>query len=145
MIAVSHWIVDPPHGAGEFFSRANRGPALRLQRVYHQPLFRGVAALLLGREKSLRLQPRHAAEAGGRWPMAMKTPSIGNSATLAVLTLRRRTPVTLSGSPVPTTSSSTVCHRTEIFGFLNSRSCRILSARKLSRRWTRVTLLAKLV
>ena len=39
----------------------------------------------------------------------------------------------------PVISSSTVSQSTVTLGFLNSRSCRIFSARKLSRRWTRVT------
>jgi hypothetical protein len=54
-------------------------------------------------------------------------------------------PFTLSVFSSPATSSSTVSQITEIFGFLNSRSCRIFSARKLSRRCTTVTLEAKLV
>ncbi len=45
----------------------------------------------------------------------------------------------------PVTSSSTESQTTSIFGCLNSRSWKIFSARKWSRRCTTVTLEAKLV
>jgi hypothetical protein len=70
--------------------------------------------------------------------MAMKTPSVSRSLSAPVFTLRRTTPLTLSGFSLPITSSSTLSQITEIFGFLNSLSCRIFSARKLSRRCTTV-------
>src|SRR6267143_163548 len=43
---------------------------------------------------------------------------------------------------LPTISGTVVFRITSILGFAKVRSCRILEARKSSRRWTRVTLLA---
>ena len=56
-----------------------------------------------------------------------------------------RTPVTPAGSPPPSTSSTTLSQITSILGLANSRSCMMRSARKLSRRWISVTLVAWLV
>ncbi len=58
-----------------------------------------------------------------------------------VRTLRSRSPVTTSGCPAPTTSSTALSQTTSIFGCANSRRCRIFSARRQSRRCTSVTLL----
>ena len=58
---------------------------------------------------------------------------------------RSRTPVTASGVPPPTISSTVLFHTTSILGWANSRSCRIFSARSWSRRCTSVTLVAWLV
>src|SRR6187397_51373 len=77
--------------------------------------------------------------------MATNTPSASNVEISPVVTLRSLTPVTFLGSSVPTTSSSTEFHTTSTLGFLNRRSCMILSARKLSRRCTTTTFSAKLV
>src|SRR5260370_894451 len=77
--------------------------------------------------------------------MATNMPSALRSLSARVLTLRRMAGLSLSGCSAPAPSSSTVSQITEILGFLNSRSCRIFSARKLSRRCTTVTLEAKLV
>ena len=60
-------------------------------------------------------------------------------------TSRRTTPLTEGGMSVPVTSASSVFQRTSILGWLNSRFCRMRSARNSPRRWTTVTLLAKLV
>src|SRR3977135_3122611 len=81
----------------------------------------------------------------GAWPIAMKTPSAGTSVSLPLLTFFRRTWVTLAGLSVPRISSMALSQTTLILGFLNSRSCRMRSARKWSRRCTMVTCEAKLV
>ena len=57
-----------------------------------------------------------------------------------VFTFRMHIPVTPAGSPPPSTSSITRSYITWILGFGNSRSCITCSARKVSRRWIRVTL-----
>ena len=67
----------------------------------------------------------------GEWPMAMNTPSVGSVLSAPVLTLRSRTALTSgAGAVSPMISSSTVSQSTVTLGFLNSRSCRIFSARK---------------
>ena len=48
------------------------------------------------------------------------------------------------GVLLPQISSTAEFQTTSIFGCLNRRSCRMRSARKQSRRWTRVTLEARL-
>ena len=75
----------------------------------------------------------------GWCPMATKRPSTGVSHWAPVLRFRSRTAVTLfwAGS---STSSTTVSQVKEIFGFLSARSCMILDARRVSRRWTTSTL-----
>src|SRR5882672_7939735 len=77
--------------------------------------------------------------------MATNTPCTGSTASLPVLAFLVRTPVTAGGSPLPMTSITALSQTTAIFGFLNSRSCMIFSARRLLRRWINVTLEAKLV
>ena len=78
----------------------------------------------------------------GRWPMATNRPVTGRAVTESVLTLRSDAPSSLS---LPTRPSTTVSQTTSIFGLLNARSCMIFDARKASRRWIIVTLLANLV
>ena len=53
--------------------------------------------------------------------------------------MRVFTAVTPKGASVPTTSVTSLSQTTAIFGCLNSRSCMIFSARRLSRRWISVT------
>ena len=86
----------------------------------------------------------------GTWPMATKTPATGITRSSPDLTFLTRTPVTARGlpivpSPSPTISSTVLSHTTSIFGWRNRRSCMMRSARKLSRRWMTVTLVAWLV
>ena len=59
-----------------------------------------------------------------------------------VMVFLRLTPVTTSA---PRISSTTVFQMKEIFSFFIARSCMILEARSLSRRWTIETLVANLV
>ncbi len=76
----------------------------------------------------------------GEWPMAMNTPSVAISFSAPVFTFLTRTPLTSGAGVVsPTISCSVVSHSTLTLGFLNNLSCRIFSARKLSRRWISVT------
>src|ERR1700687_4707563 len=88
--------------------------------------------------------PRMSSVAGA-CPIAMKTPSAGSSVSLPVLTFFNLIWVTLPGFSVPQISSMALSQTTLILGFLNSRSCRMRSARKWSRRCTMVTCEAKLV
>ena len=81
----------------------------------------------------------------GRWPMAMNTPSTARSVTAPVFTCRSFAPVTPGGAPSPSTSSSTVSQTISTLSLRKSRSWRIFSALRLSRRWTTETLLAWLV
>src|SRR5215471_5173186 len=81
----------------------------------------------------------------GVCPMAIKMPSARISVTESVFTFRIAAPTTLRGLSLPRTSSSTLFQITWILGFRNKRSCRMRSARNASRRWTTVTVLAKLV
>ena len=81
----------------------------------------------------------------GLWPMAMNTPGAWSSLVSPVSVDVRRTPVT----PVlsPSTSSRVWFHSSTTLpfsAFSNSLSWRIFSARRLSRRCTRVTFEAML-
>ncbi|MCY1452173.1 hypothetical protein D9M71_690770 [compost metagenome] len=80
----------------------------------------------------------------GVWPMATNRPSTFSSSLLPSLRFRR-TPVTPMASP--STSSTSAFSLSSILPSAIrafSLSCRIFSARKVSRRCTRVTLLAML-
>ncbi len=73
--------------------------------------------------------------------MATNTPETAMSVT-APARSRTRTPLTERGAVVPRISSTALFHTTRTLGLANSRSCRMRSARKLSRRWMTVTLAA---
>ncbi|MOA19564.1 hypothetical protein D3C78_1399560 [compost metagenome] len=79
----------------------------------------------------------------GEWPMAMKQPCRAMSSVWPSCVLLRRMPVTPDWSP--STSSSVKWVLSSILPVLTfscSLSTRMGSALNLSRRWTRVTLLA---
>jgi hypothetical protein len=80
----------------------------------------------------------------GVWPMAMNTPSSGNSDRCPVFRFWTTIPTT---SPlVPSLTSTTSESQTKsILGLAMALSCMIFDARSVSRRWTTVTLVAKRV
>ena len=74
--------------------------------------------------------------------MATNSPVASRSLSSPVLTLRSRTP---SSRSVPTASRTSLSHSKRILSLLNARSCMILLARRVSRRWTIVTVRANRV
>src|SRR6185437_2928979 len=93
---------------------------------------RGRGRIALGHDVARRLHLELAGEqfGGGRVADRDKQPSMFFWVIAPVLTFFRSTLLTLSGFSAPCTSSRTVSQITSIFGFLNSRSCRIFSERK---------------
>ncbi len=79
----------------------------------------------------------------GSWPMPMKSPFTASSRVALSWVLLSRTPVTPLSSP--STSSTTAFHSKAILGLLRARSAMIFDARRASRRWMRITLVAYLV
>ena len=76
----------------------------------------------------------------GEWPMAMNTPSVGSSLLGAGLDVAQPHALTSgAGLALAQDLLERVSQSTVTLGFLNSRSCRIFSARNVSRRWIRVT------
>ncbi len=77
--------------------------------------------------------------------MATKTPCTGSSRRSPVLVPRSSTArATGRGASVPSIASTAWSHRTVTFGLAKRRCCRMRSARRLSRRCTRVTWRARL-
>src|SRR5207249_6651812 len=78
----------------------------------------------------------------GSCPMATNTPVTGSTCSVPSFVFLTRRPVTFSS---PRTSTTSLSHRNVILGLANARSCMILEARSVSRRWTTVTDLPNLV